>query len=120
MPWWLFLYLAVILTVVAFAIRDDLQEQTAMPIIIAEIFATLILIIAAVGYWLPSVVTFFGSGGQLIYCAAVTWLIVGTAREIRGISPKPSPLLSLGSILFYVILYSPLVYWGFLSVFGKV
>jgi len=120
MPWWLFIYLAIIAIVAALAVRDDLQERTAIPFIVAEVVATGLLGLAALGYWLPAIKSMLGAAAPFIYSAAVAWLVVGTLRELRSISPAPSPAVAAGSILFFAVLYGPLIYWGFVSTFGRV
>ncbi len=120
MPWWLFLYLAVIAIVVALAVRDDLQEQTEIPYIVAEVVANGLLALVALGYWLPTITSFLGASAPIFYSVAVAWLVVGTVRELRSISPSPTLAVVAGSVAFYAALYGPRIYWGFASSFGRV
>jgi hypothetical protein len=120
MPWWLFLYLAIVGLVVVAAVRDDLREQTAMPYIAADVVSIGLVVLVALGYWVPSIASILGNAAQIVYCTGAAWLVVGSVREIRGIHPRPTLGLAASSVLFYTLLYTPLLYWGFMSTFGGV
>ena len=120
MPWWLYIYLAVISVVVTMAVRDDVQGKTAIPFVLAEVVAMGLLVLAALSYWVSAIGSMLGSGAPVFYSAAVAWLVVGTVRELRSLTPTPTLAVSAGSILFFSVLYGPLIYWGFVSTFGRV
>lgn len=71
MPPWLFFYLTVIVVVAALAVRDDLQEKTPIPFVVAELIAIILLTVTALAFWLPFLSSCLGTATPVTYSAAV-------------------------------------------------
>ena len=60
-----------------------------------------------------------GSAAPFIYVAGLSGVGLSTVREIRKLKPDPelSPSANLTSVVIgvglFILLYSPLIYWGF-------
>jgi len=121
MPWWLPFHLSVIAIITALWVRDDIKDKTELGFIVAEVIATVALVICALAYWLSSVRLALGSAAPWIFIGCVAWLLVATVREIHQFAPDPdlSPRAQLGAkiagLSLYALVYGPLYYWGFVS-----
>src|SRR6188768_1829015 len=55
MPWWLYPYLVGYAVFMFLWVRDDIRENGAKPLLIAELLSDGCMVLVALGYWLPSV-----------------------------------------------------------------
>jgi hypothetical protein len=124
MPWWLPLYFILISFMTALWLRDEIKDQENHWYMAAELAAILALGACGLAYWFPSVKQALGSAARWMFSASVGCILLTTVRDFRSSSPTEglSPLGQLAAhvlgVAIYLLIYGPIVYWGFVSAFG--
>ena len=118
MPWWLPIYVLVVVTVSVLAIRDDYGSEPPL-MTAAEVVSTALLLFSGLAYWLEPLRDFMGTAAPYVFVAALSWVAVSAYREIKRLEPNPeltarqnNAAVAIGISLF-VLLHIPLVYWGY-------
>ena len=118
MPWWLPIYVLVVVTVAVLAIRDDFGSEPLL-LTAAEVVSTALLLVSGLAYWLEPLRDLMGAAAPYVFVAALSWVGVSAYREIKRLKPDPeltarqnTTAVAVGISLF-VLLHSPLVYWGY-------
>src|SRR5688500_20406801 len=88
MPWWLPLYLLIVVTVTVLALRDDFRNDP-IALTAAEITSTALLMPAGMAYWLDSIRIFLGATAPFVFVGGLSWVDLSAVREIRNLTPDP-------------------------------
>jgi hypothetical protein len=123
MPWWISLYFILLAIITAFWFRDEIKDRGERVYVVAELAAILLLVMCGLAYWLPPVHGALGSASRWIFSGCISFLLLTMTRDFRNFTPDPelSRIAQLAALIggsaIYVLIYGPLIYWGFVSAF---
>ena len=119
MPWWVIAYF-VLFGVITFAwLKSEIRDRAERPYLVVELVSELCLVVVALGYWLVPVRAAIGSVALVLFVAGCAWLLLASVRELRKYEPDPEMSRTLNAVSLvvgvgvYLLLSSPLFYWGF-------
>jgi glucose uptake protein GlcU len=125
MPWWLPIYFLAAVTVTVLAFRDDSQDDEPLPFLIAELISSVLLFFSAFAYWFAPVRDLLGVAAPIVFVVGLSWTGISAYREFKKLQPDPemSRMANAVSVVIggalYLVLFSPLAYWGYLWAFQK-